>query len=155
MLHIEFKPREDTIDKEDIMRGAALYFDIANLPQWFAAPLIAEIVKDVDKSELSGLRVVSPILGDISVRDLSGGCKTLITIYNEPEYAYMSHELGDNCFKWLMRIAQEKEIRLIYSSYLVIPKECEPFRVHIINDNSYVKDMEEFWGAKFRLCNYI
>ena len=117
--------------------------------------MIAEIVKDVDKSELSGLRVVSPILGDISVRDLSGGCKTLITIYNEPKYSYMSHELGDNCFKWLMRIASEKEITLIYSSYFVIPKECEPFQVHIVNDNSYVTNMEEFWGAKFRLCNYI
>jgi len=73
MLHLEFKPREETIDQEDIIRGAAFYFDIANLPEWFLSPMIAKIVKGVDQSELQGLRVVSPILGDISVRDLSGG----------------------------------------------------------------------------------
>lgn len=155
MLHLEFKPREETIDKEDILRGAAIYFDIANLPEWFSHPIIAEIVKGVDQSKLEGLRVVSPVLGDISVRDLSGGCKTLITIYNEPEYAYMSHELGDNCFSWLMKIAEQKEVRLIYSSYFTIPSECEPFRVHIVNDDSFVTTMEELWGAKIRLCTYI
>lgn len=94
------------------------------------------------------------MLGDISVRDLSGGCKTLITMYNEPQYAYMSHELGDNCFIWLMEIAKEKDIRLIYSSYFTIPAECEPFNVHIVNDDSYVRTMEELWGAKIRLCAY-
>lgn len=155
MLHIEFKPREETIDKEDIMRGAALYFDIANIPEWFQAAIIADIIKSVDQSDLVGLRVVSPVLGDISVRDLSGGCKTLITMYNEPQYAYMSHELGDNCFKWLMEIAKMKDIKIIYSSYFNIPEECEPFQIHIVNDNSFVSNMEEFWGVKYRLCNYI
>lgn len=38
--------------------------------------IIKEIVRGVDKSELEDLRVVSPILGDISVRDLLSGCKT-------------------------------------------------------------------------------
>lgn len=155
MLHLEFKPREETIDQEDILRGAALYFDIANLPEWFSAPIITKIVRGVDQSELQGLRVVSPILGDISVRDLSGGCKTLITMYNEPDYVYMSHELGDNCFLWLMEIAKEKEVKLIYSSYFTIPEECEPFLVHIVNDGSSVTTMEELWGKKVELCTYI
>lgn len=48
MLHLEFKPREETIDKDDIIRGAALYFDIANLPEWFAPPVIAGIVRGVE-----------------------------------------------------------------------------------------------------------
>lgn len=155
MLNIEFKPREETIKKEGIIRGAEKHFNVAYSPEWLKDPLISEIIKDVDKSELEGLRVVSPILGDISVRDLSGGCKTLINIFNEPQYKYMSHELGDNCFKWLMKIADRKDVTLIYSSYFDIPEECEPFRVHIMNNDSYVTNMLEFWKVKLQLCDYM
>lgn len=70
MLHLEFKPREETIDQDDIIRGAALYFDIANMPEWFTAPIIKKIVAEVDQSVLEGLRVMSPVLGDISVRGM-------------------------------------------------------------------------------------
>jgi len=37
------------------------------------------MIKDVDKSDVVGSRVIdSPVLGSISVRDISGGVKTLI-----------------------------------------------------------------------------
>lgn len=150
MLSIEFMTRDETFDDEQVLRMAARYFDVCNEPEWLKDEIIREIVRDIDQSELEGLRVVSPILGDISVRDLSGGCKTLICMYNIKGAKILSHELGDNCFKWVMKIAEKQDVTLVYSSIFELPKECEPFNVRIVNDNSVIHDMGEFWPKKFQ-----
>lgn len=149
MLNIEFMTRDETFDDERVLRMAPRYFDVCNEPEWLKDDIIKKIIHDVDKSELEGLRVISPVLGDISVRDLSGGCKTLICMYNMDDAKILSHELGDNCFKWVMKIAEAKDVTLVYSSIFEIPEECQPFNIRIVNDNSVVHNMREFWPKKF------
>ena len=77
---------------------------------------MAQTVKDVDKSEVidktgdlgepgnankSAITVNSPIFGIMPAEKLSGGIKTLILIYNNPEMIFNASTCGDNCNKWI------------------------------------------------------
>ena len=155
MLNLEFKCREKTFEDENVLRMAAEYFNLCNEPSWFQDKIIADMIADVDKSRLEGLRVVSPVLGDISVRDLSGGCKTLICMYNMEGAKILSHELGDNCFKWVLKMAEKKDVTLVYSSIFIIPDECLPYQIRIVNDGSIVQNHEGFLEKKFEFCDYL
>lgn len=155
MLTIEFECRSETLKDPDVIRPAAVFFDMNCTEEWLQDDMIGKMIESVDKSKLEGLRVVSPVLGDISIRDLSGGCKTLITMYNIPEAKYMSHELGDNCIKWVFEIAKIKDVTLVYSSYFPIPLECEPFDVKIANDGTVIHTMLELVDKKLELCDYM
>ena len=73
MLKIHFGIREQTINHIKIE------FKNGYNPDWFNDPLVKEMILDVDKSEvLSPNCIQSPIFGQISPRDLSGGVKALI-----------------------------------------------------------------------------
>lgn len=55
------------------------YFDNQYEDEWITDPLTVAMVKDVDKSDVVGVHLIqSPVLGPISVKEISGGVKTLI-----------------------------------------------------------------------------
>ena len=55
------------------------YFDNTFRDEWITDPFTVEMVRDVDRSEVISARAIdSPFLGSISVKELSGGVKTLI-----------------------------------------------------------------------------
>ena len=57
------------------------YFDNQYEDEWITDPLTKEMVKDVDQSEVISSRLIdSPVLGPVSVKELSGGVKTLILL---------------------------------------------------------------------------
>ena len=65
---------------------------------------------DVDKSVVLGEAVIdSPVLGKISPLGLSGGVKTLILIKNEPQNIFNASTCGDNCAKWILKIAEKQD----------------------------------------------
>ena len=56
-----------------------VYFDNRYEDEWITEKLPVEMIKDVDQSVVVGSRLIdSPVLGPISVKELSGGVKTLI-----------------------------------------------------------------------------
>nr|WP_330419333.1 DUF4869 domain-containing protein [Lachnospira eligens] len=99
------------------------------------------MIKDIDKSEVLGENCIeSPILGQISPKDLSGGAKTLMLIYNNPNLVINASACGDNCVKWLLQMAEEKDIfiRLLHNMNF-----GTAFTIKVMNTNQVVHTMPE------------
>ena len=100
-----------------------------------------KIIKDIDKSEVLGENCIeSTILGQISPKDLSGGAKTLMLIYNNPNLVINASACGDNCVKWLLQMAEEKDIfiRLLHNMNF-----GTAFTIKVMNTNQVVHTMPE------------
>lgn len=64
---------------DDAIYYPPVYFDNQYEDEWITEPLTIEMIKDVDKSEVVSPHLIeSPVLGPISVKEISGGVKTLI-----------------------------------------------------------------------------
>ena len=122
--------------------NTASYFKYDYEESWIIDPLTKKMILDVDKSEVVGPGVIdSPVLGKISPLELSGGVKTLILVNFEPDKIFNASTCGDNCAKWLLKIA-EKENRTINLLHLM-DFGREPFTVNILNTNQIVHSMNE------------
>lgn len=109
---------------------------------WITDPFVREMILDVDKSVvLDGGVIDSPVLGKIPPLGLSGGVKTLILVLFEPEKVFNASTCGDNCAKWLLKIA-EKEDRTVNLRH-IMDFGAEPFAVSILNSGITVHSMKE------------
>lgn len=100
------------------------------------------MIRDVDRSEVLDSGVIdSPVLGKIPPLNLSGGVKTLILVKYEPSRVFNASTCGDNCAKWLLRIA-ETEDRTVNLRHIMDFGE-ESFAIRVLNNNSIVRNMTE------------
>lgn len=87
--------------------------------EWFSDPLVKEMVKDIDKSEVIGPhKIVSPVLGDITPERLSRGVKALILMYKEPENEFSATACGDNCAKWIKKFGDEMDLTISLTHFM-------------------------------------
>ena len=88
-------------DIENSIYHPPTYFDNQYEDEWITDPLSVEMIKDIDKSEvISAHLIVSPVLGPISTKEISGGVKTLILMaFDESEKVFNASSCGDNCGK--------------------------------------------------------
>lgn len=101
-----------------------------------------EMILDVDKSIVLGNAVIdSPVLGKISPTELSGGVKTLILIKNEPDKIFNASTCGDNCAKWILKIAENRDVTINLRYLMNFGKG--PFEIRILNTNQIVHDRKE------------
>lgn len=100
------------------------------------------MIQDVDQSIVLDSGVIdSPVLGKIPPTGLSGGVKTLILVKFDKDKIFNASTCGDNCAKWLLKIA-EKEDRTINLHHLM-RFGTEPFTIRVLNTNQIVHSMEE------------
>lgn len=120
------------------------YFDNRYEEEWITDPLSKEMIKDVDQSIVVGPRLIdSPVLGAISVKELSGGVKTLILlVFDESNQIFNASACGDNCAKWILKISQKKDLT-INLRHLMDFGEKE-FEAKILNTGDVVHNMSEF-----------
>lgn len=129
-------------DTDNVIYNTSAYFKNDFMPQWLSDPFVKEMVADVDSSEIiSNGAVSSPVLGIIPPTSLSGGVKTLILIYEEPEKIFNASNCGNNCAKWLLEIGRRKDVTVNLRHIMDFGDET--FEVHIANDNIMVHDMDE------------
>lgn len=127
--------------KEAVYNTAA-YFKYDYEDNWIIDPFVEKMIQDVDRSTVLGSGVIdSPILGKIPPTGLSGGVKTLILVRFEKDKIFNVSTCGDNCAKWLLKIA-ETEDRTINLRHLM-DFGSEPFSVRILNTDQIVHSMEE------------
>ncbi|HIV13236.1 MAG TPA: DUF4869 domain-containing protein, partial [Candidatus Pullilachnospira stercoravium] len=90
------------------------YFDNQYEDEWITEKLSVEMIKDVDKSEvISPYLIQSPVLGPISVKEISGGVKTLILMaFDQTGKIFNASSCGDNCAKWILKIAGTKDLTI-------------------------------------------
>ena len=98
-------------DMEDAIYDPTTFFKNTVQDEWITDSLSVEMILDVDKSKVVGPHVIdSPVLGGIPPERLSGGVQTLILINNVPDKVFNASGCGDNCAKWLLKIALNKNV---------------------------------------------
>lgn len=127
--------------KEAVYNTSA-YFKYDYEDSWIVDPFVKEMIKDVDQSTVLDSGVIdSPVLGKITLLSLSGGIKTLILIKFNKEKVFNASTCGDNCAKWLLKIAESEERNINLLHLMDFGKE--PFVINILNTDQIVHSMEE------------
>lgn len=129
-------------DMKEAVYNTAAYFKYDYEDEWIVEPFVKEMILDVDNSTVLDSGVIdSPILGKIPPVGLSGGVKTLILVKFEKDKIFNASTCGDNCAKWLLKIA-ETEDRTINLRHLMKFGE-ESFTIRILNTGQIVHSMGE------------
>ena len=121
------------------------YFDAMYDATWLQSELARQIIKGVDDSEyIAGEYIESPVLGGISPRDLSSGCKALLILLNENNIIVSGERMGDNCFPWLLKIAEKKDVTITLCHNVTLK---EPFTVNNLNSGRIITSNVELMEA--------
>ena len=108
MLHIFYG------DMPEAIFNTAVFFRNSYDDEWIVDAFSRQMIADVDSSTVLGTGVIdSPVLGKIAPERLSGGVKTLMLVKFMPEMVFNASTCGNNCAKWLLKIAEMKTGRLI------------------------------------------
>lgn len=121
-----------------------VYFDNQYEDEWITEPLTIEMIEDVDKSEVVSSHLIeSPVLGPISVKEISGGVKTLILMaFDETRKVFNASACGDNCAKWILEIGKRKDLTINLRHIMNFGKE--DFEIKILNTGEIVHNMKQF-----------
>ena len=129
-------------DMPEAIYNPALFFKNSYSDDWITDELSKEMIRDVDKSEVIGPRIIdSPVLGGITPRELSGGVKTLICIYKRPDRVFNASACGDNCAKWLLEIGKRQDVTINLRHLMDIEKK--EFMIKVLNTDQTVHNMDE------------
>ena len=138
MLNVWFGKMPDV----DVIYDTSTYFKHTYKDKWITDPLTVEMIRDVDHSEVvSGGMIQSPVLGMIPPAQLSGGVKTLILIYKDSGRVFNASKCGDNCAKWLLKIAEKKK-KVVNLRHLMDFGDGE-FKIMVMNCNKIAHNMRE------------
>ena len=101
-------------DIENSIYHPPTYFDNQYEDEWIIDPLLVEMIKDIDQSEVISAHLIeSPVLGPISPREISGGVKTLMLMaFDDSGKIFNASSCGDNCAKWIVDISTRKELTI-------------------------------------------
>ena len=92
--------------------------------------------------------IKSPLFGLISPVGLSGGVKTLILIANDSKHVFNASNCGDNCAKWILEIAKQKDITINFRHIMNFGNR--KFHAKILNTGDIVKDMDELLHVAYK-----
>lgn len=120
------------------------YFDNQYEDEWITDKLSIEMIRDVDKSEVIGPHLIeSPVLGPISVKEISGGIKTLMLLaFDQSGRVFNASACGDNCAKWILKIGREKDLTINLRHLMDFGNN--EFELKILNTGDMVYNMEQF-----------
>ena len=120
------------------------YFNNTYDDEWITDSLTVEMIKDVDKSEVIGSHLIeSPVLGPISVKEISGGVKTLILMaFDDSGRIFNASACGNNCAKWILEIGKRKDLTINLRHIMNFGKG--PFEIKILNNGEMVHDLDRF-----------
>ncbi len=147
MLRVWFGKRDNAI------YNTSVFFRNGYKDEWITDEFGRAVISDIDKSEVIGENLIrSPVLGDISPLQLSGGVKTLILMKHYPRRIFNASRCGDNCAKWILRLGDEMDFTI--NLHHVMNFGYDPFTIRIMNaGNSSMRiahDMQEFLDAGVR-----
>lgn len=129
-------------DMKESVYNTAAYFKYDYEDSWIIDPAVKEMILDVDQSKVLDSGVIdSPVLGKIPPTGLSGGVKTLILVKFEKDKIFNASTCGDNCAKWLLKIAEQEDRTINLRHLMDFGKDY--FTIRILNTNQVVHSMEE------------
>ena len=124
------------------MQDAPAYFDNVYEDEWIEDEFVKEMILNVDHSSVISAHIIeSPILGAITPKELSGGVKVLILMLKDDSFIYNMSNCGDNCAKWILKIAEKKDL-IVYLQH-IMRFEGE-FEIKIMNTGKIVHNRDEY-----------
>ncbi len=124
------------------MTDAPSYFDNVYEDEWITDAFVKEMIQDVDSSTVISPHIIeSPILGAITPRELSGGVKVLILMLKDDSFVYNLSNCGNNCAKWVLKIAEQKDLTVYLQHMIRFEGE---FEIQIMNTGKIVHNPKEY-----------
>ena len=125
--------------------NTSLYFDNTYLDDWITSDFAKNVLESIDKARvLSGQAVETEALGVIPATKISGGSKTLILMYNEPEKIFNASTCGNNCAKFILTIPKLLKKDITISLHHLMDFGEGEFEIEILNSHKIVHNMAEF-----------
>lgn len=122
--------------------NTSVYFKNAYEDSWITDPETKKMILDIDKSTVLDSAVIdSPVMGKIPPLLLSGGVKTLILIKYEHGKVFNASTCGDNCAKWIIKLAEKDDITINLRHLMDFGEGT--FDICILNTNQIVHSMKE------------
>ena len=119
-------------DMPEAIYNTEVYFQNVYDDDWLKDDFAARVIKKVDRSEvLDAQAIKSPVLGIIAPERLSGGTKTLLLIKNMPDKVFNASTCGDNCARFILEIAKDREVTIESK------KSC-----HVLKGKNWFEDLE-------------
>ena len=141
MLCIIFGEIPEDMEKKYVY-NTSMYFDNTYLDNWLTDDLSVKMIKSVDKAVvLSPNAVDSKALGVIPVTKISGGLKTLLLLRHDDTKIFNASTCGDNCAKWILRIAKESKKDIVINLRHVMDFGDKPFEIKILNNGKTVHNI--------------
>ncbi|MDE6671505.1 MAG: DUF4869 domain-containing protein [Ruminococcus sp.] len=136
-------------DMPESIYNTSVYFNNQYEDEWITDKLSVEMIKSIDRSEVLGANAIkSPVLGIIPTTSLSGGVKTLILIANDKKHIFNASTCGDNCAKWILKIAENRDITINLRHIMDFGKK--KFKINVLNTNETVTNMEELLHSAYK-----
>ena len=134
-------------DKKNAIYNTSVFFKNRYKDEWITDEFARKVIMDVDHSEVVDANIInSPVLGNISPLQLSGGVKALILMKHFPGKVFNASNCGDNCAKWLLCLAENQDFTI--NLFHVMDFGDGDFSIRILNKkNLIVHNMQEFLTA--------
>ncbi len=126
----------------EFMTDAPSYFNNVYEDEWLEDEFVKEMIQDVDRSTVISPHIIeSPVLGAITPKELSGGVKVLILMLKDDSFIYNLSNCGNNCAKWVLKIAEKKDLTVYLQNIMHFEGE---FEMQIMNTGRIVHNPEEY-----------
>ena len=124
-------------DNPNYIYNTSDYFNFNYEEDWITSDFGRSIIKDIDKSEVLGGKVIdSPVLGAIPPEKIAGGTKAVLLMkFDDTGMIFNASTCGDNCSKWIQKIAEEKDLTIRLGHYM---KFIDPFKAKVLNTGEVV-----------------
>lgn len=124
------------------MQDAPSYFDNVYEDEWIEDDFVKEMILDVDHSSVFSAHIIeSPVLGAITPKELSGGVKVLILMLKDDSFIYNMSNCGNNCAKWILKIAEKKDLTVYLQHMMRFEGD---FEIKIMNTGKIVHNRKEY-----------
>ena len=123
------------------------YFDVNFEGWWLTSDFGRAVIRDIDKSEVIDEYIVkSPIFGGISPEGIAGGTKTVLLMkFGNPKKIFNASTCGDNCAKWIQKIAEEKDLTIRLGHFMEF---STPFEIMDMNTGKIVTTRADLLDAE-------
>lgn len=144
MLHLYFEPLSKLIKRPEFIRYPSDYFDGVWELDWISDSFGRSVIESIDQVELGDDVVFSLLKAGLRVEDLCTGTKNLLLCKHLNKLNRITM-MGENCFPFLMDIAESKEVYMGCSNTVFFKDyDLKGRKVHFVNIDAYADNAIAF-----------
>lgn len=163
MIHVWiYNERLNSNYPDNYVYNSDYTFDAMIETAWINDPNVIWLIKQIDNNDViireaydpskgdlySNYEIISPVFGHIPPQGMSSSLKTVILLIKNPDIMCSTLRMGDNAIEALEQLADKYDITICAeTSYWF---NCP---VHILNDDSYTKNKEEYIRKYLKLSS--